>query len=73
MFGGRKQRDALAALQQENHQLRDELQRVGALDVMHMQRELEAVTRQVQEQRQQFETDRNAFAAHYAQQRQQLE
>jgi len=73
MFGGRKQRDALAALQQENNHLRDELQRVGALDVAHMRRELEAVTQQVHAQRQQFETDRNAFVAHFAQQRQQLD
>ena len=73
MFGGRKQREALAGLQQENDQLRRELHRMGALDVMQMRRELETVTQQVQRQRQQFENDRNAFTAQHAQQRQQLD
>lgn len=73
MFGGRKQREALAALQQENERLRGELQRVGALDVVQMRRELEAVTQQVQRQWQRFDDDRNIFAAQYAQQRQRLD
>lgn len=73
MFGGRRQREALAALQHENERLRGELQRVGALDVVQMRRELENVTQQVERQRQQFENDHNAFAAQYAQQRQRLD
>lgn len=68
MFGGRKQRDALAAAQQENAYLLGELQRLGALGTMQLQREFATLSQQVQQQRQRFEDDRAAFAAHYAQQ-----
>ena len=73
MFGGRKQREALEALQRENGQLKGELQRIGALDVVQLRSELTTVSQQVAEQRQRFEVDRNTFNAEYAKQRWQLE
>lgn len=73
MFGGRKQREALEALQRENAQLRSELQRIGALDLVQVRNELAMVSQQVAEQRQRFDADRNTFNAEYAKQRWRLE
>lgn len=73
MFGGRKQRAELAALQQENAWLRGELHRTGALGLVQLQSETATLAQQIQEQRQCFEADNNAFSSQYTQQRQHLE
>ncbi|WP_086826267.1 DUF4041 domain-containing protein [Allokutzneria sp. NRRL B-24872] len=71
MFGRKKA--AIAQLQQENALLRQEMQRLGAMDVFQVQQERAAVTQQVQEQRARFESERAALAAQQAVQQKQFD